>query len=80
MFIWRTQNEDKAHKVSNARHDTPSSRTSPQVAGIGNEVARRGVGLPKVRNERRAEHGARVVEVLEEVDARERVGTLTALG
>jgi hypothetical protein len=62
------------------KHGRPSSRTSPWVAGIGNEVARRGVGLPKVRNERRAEHGARVVEVPEEVDAREHVGTLAALG
>jgi hypothetical protein len=50
------------------------------VAGIRNEAARRGISLPKVRNERRAKHGARVVEVPEEVDARERVGTLAALG
>jgi hypothetical protein len=53
------------------------------MAGIGDDAARqRGVALPvpEERDERPAEHGAGVVEVAEEAEARERVEALAALG
>jgi hypothetical protein len=67
-----------------ARHaELPRHPTGPRVAGIGDDAARRwGVTLPvpEEHNERPAEHGTGVVEVVEEAEARERVEALAALG
>jgi hypothetical protein len=58
------------------------------VAGIGDNTARQSpagcrpgaLPVPEARDERPAEHGAGVVEVAEETEARQRVQALAALG